>query len=172
MQGYTNTSSVPLDTALVLKLSANMSGDNDLKASVYLFEEANFEFHRDTGTMLFESSAVLWPEFKPFTNNLGPEGFDVSFKNHSGAVDEMRSFPFTVEPGESFYVWAMLIATADNPGLVDASSTLTASFTNTNGLSPAAVPEPTSGLLLALGGLALLLPRRRGRLAARPFGAR
>jgi hypothetical protein len=169
VQGFTNISSAPVATELVLDLTATLSGGNDLQAHIYLFEEENFEFYGDSGTMLFESNSVLWPGFEPFTNNSGPEGFDISFKFFDGVVDEQRRFPFTVDPGDSFYVWANLIATADRSGQSNAGSTLTASFTNVVGLQPVAmdpgdigkVPDGGTTLCLALiAGLGLRLMRR------------
>ncbi len=161
VQGYVNTSGSPLSTSLMLDLSATITGTNDLDARVYLFEEDNFEFAFDSGTILFETSSQLWPGFEPYANNLGPDGFDIDIKNFTGAVDEHRSFDFTVQPGDGFYVWARLVATADNPGVSDAFTTLTASLSNTAGLTPASVPEPTGAALL-LTGAAILLRRRRG----------
>ena len=162
VQGYTNTLATPLSTSLIMNLSGTITGgnDNDLQASIYLFETENFEYYGDTGTMLFESSSQLWPEFEPFTNNSGPTGFDV-FASGAGDVDEQRTFDFTVAPGDSFYVWARLVATAETPGVVDAFSTLTASFSETTGLEPAIVPEPSQAILLALGALGFCLRRRR-----------
>jgi hypothetical protein len=165
VQGYTNTSGGPLNTGLILNLSATISGSNDLEGRIYLFEDENFEFSIDPGTILFESSSQLWPGFESFANNLGPEGFDVSFKNYDGTVNEMRQFDFVVPAGDSFYVWARLVGTADNVGVVNAFSTLTASFTNTNGLVPtaSAVPEPASMLLmLAATQVFFLRATRRG----------
>ncbi len=163
VQGFTHTGTVPLDTSLVLNLTADVTGANDLNANLYLFQEEGFQFYQDPGTMLFESSSQLWPGFEPFTNNLGPEGFDISVRDFTGAVSEVRSFDFTVQPGESFYVWARLVATADNLGEADAYSTLTASFTNTDGLSPAAIPEPGAPVLLLLAAGGTLFLRRRAR---------
>lgn len=161
VQGYTNVSAAPVSTTLFLNLSADITGANDLEARMYLFEEANFDFSTDPGTILFESSSQLWPGFDAFANNPGPTGFDVLISNHTGPVNEQRSFDFTVQPGDTFYVWSRLVATADNPGVSDAFSTMTASFSNTAGLAPAAVvPEPTSLSLLAPGVLALLRRRR------------
>ena len=158
VQGYTNTSGSPLDTTLMLDLSAEITGSNDLEARVYLFEDENFEFSFDPGTILFESTSRLWPGFP--ANDLSPTGFDIDINSFTGAVDEQRSFDFTVAPGDSFYVWARLVTTVDNPGEVDAFSTLTASLSNTAGLTPAAVPEP-SQLSLLLAATACLLVRRR-----------
>ena len=160
VQGYTNTSGSPLDTALVLNLTANITGTNDLQARVYLFQDENFDYASDPGTILFESSSQLWPGFEPFANNADPNGFDVLFGNHTGPVNETRQFDFTVPAGDSFYVWARLLGTADTPGVVDAFSTLTASLTNTEGLVPAAVPEPST-CTLALAALCLTMSRRR-----------
>lgn len=156
VQGYTNTSAAPLSTSLVLNLTADVTGSNYLEARVYLFQDENFEFSIDSGTILFESSSELWPGFEDYANNAGPGGFDVLLPNANGPVNETRTFDFTVDPGDSFYVWARLLGTADNPGVVDAFSTLTASLTNTDGLVPAAAPEPGAALLLMLGAACLV----------------
>lgn len=167
VQGYTNVGADPLSTTLFLNLTADITGSNDVKARLYLFEEANFDFSTDPGTILFESSSQLWPGFDSFANNAGPTGFDVLFNNHTGPVNEQRSFDFTVQPGDSFYVWSRLVATADNTGVADAFGTLTASFSNIQGLEPAAVvPEPSAFILLATALLALL---RRRKLHTRAF---
>ena len=158
VQGYTNTSASPLDTSLVLDLSATITGSNDVEARIYLFEDENFEFSPDPGTILFETSSQLWPEFP--ANDLSPTGFDIDINNFTGVVDEQRTFDFTVAPGDSFYVWGRLVVTADTPGVADAFSTLTASLTNTSGLEPAVVPEPSRALLLVLGALGFCLRRR------------
>lgn len=164
VQGYTNVSADPVSTSLEMHFTADVTGSNDVEARLYLFEDENFEFSKDPGTILFESTSQLWPGFDAFANNLGPEGFDISRKNHVGPIDEFRTFDFTVAPGDSFYVWARLVATAENAGTADAFSTLTASFTNTAGLAPAAasIPEPRVAvwLVLALASVAAL-PRRR-----------
>jgi hypothetical protein len=171
VQGYTNGLATPLSTTLLLNLTANVTGANDLEARIYLFEDENFEFSRDPGTILSESNSQLWPGFEDFANNAGPTGFDVLFGNISGPVNETRSFDFTVDPGDSFYVWGRLVATADNPGEVDAFSTLTASFTNTEGLQPAAVvPVPATMWLLVSGLLTLLAYRSVTRKTARHTG--
>jgi hypothetical protein len=114
-----------------------------VSARIYLFEDADFEYSRDPGTILFESTSVLWPGFAPFANNPGPLGFDVLISNTEGPVNEMRQFDFSVGIGESFYVWAMLLATADQTGEVDAFSTLTASFTNTGASRPRRARSPS-----------------------------
>lgn len=179
VQQYTNTTASPIDTALVLQLDGTIVGSNDLEARVYLFQDDNFEFYKDSGTMLFESSSVLWPGFEPFANNLGPTGFDIDINNTAGPVSETRQFDFTVPAGESFYVWAFMVATADNAGEVDASSTLTASLTNTVGITvagaggPSAVPVPGLSpielivlvLLMTLLGVSFVHHRSRSDVA-------
>lgn len=168
VQGYTNTSGSPLTTTLLLDFTAQVTGSNDVEARLYLFRDENFEYSQDPGTILFESTSQLWPGFEAFANNPGPGGFDVLVGNHEGPVSEQRSFGFTVDPGDSFYVWARLVTTADNTGTADASSTLTASFTNTAGLEPAAVaiPEPGAAALLVIGG-GMALVGGRGRRSRR-----
>ena len=76
-------------------------------------------------------------------------------------MDETPQFDFTVAAGNSFCVWDRLVGTADQIGEVDAFSTRTASFTNTVGRTPAAVPGPAIGRLLANADLALRARRRR-----------
>ena len=161
VQGYTNVSGAPLSTTLVLHLTADIAGSNDLEARVYLFQEEDFEFAFDPGTIRFETTSQLWPGFDAYANNAGPTGFDVLFGNSPGHKDETRTFDFTVDPGDSFYVWARLVGTADQLGEVDAYSTLTASLTNIVGLAPASVPEPgAAGLLVSgLAGLTGLVGR-------------
>jgi hypothetical protein len=162
VQGYTNTSAAPLTTTLLLSLTADVTGGNDLEARMYLFQDEGFEYAFDPGTILFETSSQLWPGFEPLANNAGPDGFDVLFGNISGAVDESRSFEFTVDAGDSFYIWARLVATADNPGEVDASGTLTASFTNTAGLQPAATDGGSAPDVACAVGTDLLWPPDQG----------
>lgn len=163
VQGYRNDTGGTIDTTLSLDLSANVSGSNDIDARVYLFKSAGFEFYKDSGTMLFESSSQLWDGFEPFANNLGPDGFDIDINDFTGSIDEQRTFDFSIDPGESFYVWARLLSTANNPGVVDAYSTLTASLSNTQGLTPALVPEPSTFLLILVGGVGCLFWSKRSR---------
>ncbi len=162
VQGFSNMSSESLSTTLLMNLTAEVTGGNDVSASVYLFQDENFEFYTDRGTMLFESTSMLWPGFKEFTNNLGPTGFDVQKRDITGSVNESRSFDFTVDPGDSFYIWAQLVATADQTGEVNAFNTLTASLTNIEGLQPAAsdsnsvVPEPAGLTYFFVAAIGLL----------------
>jgi hypothetical protein len=160
VQGYTNTSGAPLSTSLIMTLTGDIVGSNDLEARMYLFQDENFEFSIDPGTILFESSSQLWPGFEAFANNAGPDGFDILLGNAPGPVSETRQFDFTVDPGDSFYVWARMVGTADQIGEVDAFNTLTASFSNIVGLTPAAVPTPSIAWLLACGLLGLGVRRR------------
>lgn len=161
VQGYRNDSRSTINSTLSLDLSANITGSNDVEARVYLFKSAGFEYYQDPGTMLFESSSELWDGFESFANNLGPEGFDIDINNHTGSVDEQRSFTFSIDPGESFYVWARLVTTADNPGVADAYSTLTASLSNTQGLTLTLVPEPGTLLLVLFGGVGFFFWSKR-----------
>jgi hypothetical protein len=84
-------------------------------------------------------------------------------------VQVTRQFDFTVPAGDSFYVWAVLIATADTQGEVDAFSTLTASLTNTAGLEtggaapPAEVPALGRAGIFGLISLLTMLGATAGR---------
>jgi hypothetical protein len=81
------------------------------------------------------------------------------------------SVSFTVNPGDSFYVWSMLSVYADSShqviGTVDAAHTLALQFsagdTSLLSASVSAVPEPATLALFAAGlGMVLLAVRRLG----------
>ena len=71
------------------------------------------------------------------------------------------SFTFTLDPGESVYVWAYMRAEAErDESYADAFGTLTFDFADETGLAAAStVPSPGTAALLA-GPLALLAMRR------------
>ncbi len=71
------------------------------------------------------------------------------------------SFTFTLDPGESVYVWAYMRAEAErDASYADAFGTLTFDFADDTGLAAAStVPSPGTAALLA-GPLALLAMRR------------
>jgi hypothetical protein len=120
VQGYENVSGAPVSTSLVLHLTADVVGLNDLEARVHLFQDEDFDFALDPGTILFESDSHVWPGFEAYANNAGPTGFDVLFASSPGPKGVTRTFDFTVDPGDSFYVWARLMGTEDQIGEVDA----------------------------------------------------
>lgn len=158
VQGFTNTTGSALTTSLFMDFSATVTGDNDVRAQILLFQDDNFEYYQDPGTILFESSSVLWDGFDEIRDT-----FSISSLGQPADVDEHRSFELTVAPGDSFYVWARLLSNADDTGVADAYSTLTASLSAPTGFTPAAVPEPGMVNLLAVGAVALFLRRRTRR---------
>lgn len=155
VQGYTNETGAPFSSTLILDLTASITGPNDLDARIFMFQEESFSFSFDPGTMLFECDCTLWPGFD-YTD------FQLLYGTANPSIDETRTFDFTLQPGESFYIWAQLLATSNSAGVVDAFSTLTASFSDTSGLTPAATAVPEAGRLglVALALVAAALGRR------------
>src|SRR4029453_4298750 len=92
-----------------------------------------------------------------------------------GAI-EAGPLVFTLEPGDTFYVWATLFATADSrdatPSSADAFHTLTMQFDDASGLVPATVPEPGEATAMAWALVVLGALARRGRRDRAATGAR
>jgi hypothetical protein len=81
---------------------------------------------------------------------------------------EAEPLVFPVDPGDEFYVWAALFATADSreatPSSADAFHTLTMEFDDPSGLVAAtAVPEAGGGAVVAWGLVVLRAFARRAR---------
>ena len=117
-----------------ISLSANLSGSvindsgntsNGLKASVYIFDNENFMYCQDIGTLLYEAGAKLLnddSEMKLFlqdTINAGSEASDITF---------------TLTTGDVFYLWIMLNADAERDGST-ADGELNFIFSTIEGLS-------------------------------------
>jgi hypothetical protein len=156
VEGYTymggGTGEFTLDITLTGSVFDPTPLDRDtfIQADIYIFEENPFAFIGDIPTLVFEVGAV---EIDSTTLRLDP---DVTNGVLNGSVS------FSLEVGESVYLWANLDAEAQRDlGYADAFATLTTSFVDSTGLVASSVPEPGTAALLALAGLALGVRRRR-----------
>lgn len=153
VEGYTNTSGSVQSYTLNILLEAFVgdlgAGDGKVTADVIAWRTANFFFSSDRATLLFEASATIVDEAQLLV--------DLSeIPSANGSVS------FTLDPGESVYVWARLKADARRDmSFADAFSTLTTSFTDPTGLAAASLPEPGPLALLAGAALGLAGGRRR-----------
>jgi len=158
IEGYTYSGT----GAQTFNLSASLTGDINnpyagdplngtaLRADIYIFNAENFVWCTDPGTLLYEYGA---------TTKADPIEFSADETGHVSLTD---SRSFSVEPGETFYLWAMLEAKAQwAPSYADAFSTLDLQFDSTEGLTPASVPVPGSVILLGSGLIGLIGLRRR-----------
>ncbi|MBK7948247.1 MAG: hypothetical protein IPK00_05800 [Deltaproteobacteria bacterium] len=158
VEGYSydgaEPSSFTIDVSLtgVVVDSTPVDLDTSIDARVVVFQEAPFSFTSDYGTLVFEFGAVPIDE--------------TQLRLTGSSTSASSSLTFTVNPGESFYVWATLGADAERDlSSADALSTLTMVFQDSTGLTAASVPEPGAMPMLCAG--VLLLASRRGPLRSK-----
>jgi len=156
VQAYTYTGAAAQTFTLVVTLDASLSGqDNGVFASVAAYAEDYLSGTVNDG---------------PGTLLSNPLSFSLSLTGSS-----TKSFSFTLDPGESVYLEASLLATARStrgPSVADAFNTMTMNFTDTTGLAVATpVPEAAS-LPMLCAGLALMAGLAWRRKQARQANAR
>lgn len=126
-------------------------GDTSIDASIYVYSGPGFEFGFDYGTLVFELGVV------------DLAGSQLTLGNGDTALSD--SLSFTVQPGQSFFVQAILGASAERDlSSADAFSTLELAFQDASDLVAASgtvVPEPSTALLFMLGLAGLARTGRR-----------
>ena len=157
VEGYTYTGPGSQSFTLNIQLSGNVSdptpGDLEtyLRAQVYVFEEAGFDFLAASGdpenAIIEGATAIDFSDITMYTSGTTP-----------GQVN------FTLTSGQSVYVFARLHAIVErDAGIADGYNTLTMSFEDPTGLVAASpIPEPGTASLLGFG-LAALARRRSAR---------
>ena len=164
VEGYTYSGSDPKDFRLDFNLSGIVSdstpndGETFIQAQVYLFKD-NLEFFFTPELDRLQGADVI-----TFSEQLlfpGPSSL------------QEGNLSFTLNPGQSVYLWARLDADARrDKSSANAYSTLTFKFDDPAGLTaasnpspPVTTPEPGAGVLLGIGVLVTLGARRSPRLS-------
>jgi MYXO-CTERM domain-containing protein len=156
VEGYTNvggtTESWTLDITLDGQIFDPEGSDTFIELELVAWGEENFRFSTDKPTLEFED---LVPILDETTFGI----YDEATTSVSG------SLTFSLAPGESVYVWALLTAEAERNGAwADALNTVTMVFDDPTGLVAASsVPEPGPAALVGLAGLGLVGRARRRR---------
>jgi len=163
---YTGPAATALSIAYTLEgVVSDPAGDavaNPLTfvaASVAVFADTpNYQFVEDVGTLVSELGATL-------KQHNGVDAVDLAtltIENDTGGGAAMvqTALMFDVAPGETFYVWQRMAASAAfGTRLADSFSTLTSEFNQPQFVRSLSVPEPTGVLLLILGAASVRLRR-------------
>lgn len=149
VQGYLYSGIVSLPITLDVAVSASLVGNASLSGFVNVYDATLYD---------------------PFSETQGGSRLANTFFTWSTATqNQPAALTFTLDPGDSVYLEAVMFAGADSRNstlsVSDAFHTLTLSFREPPvELTPATqlpVPEPASLLLMSLGTAAMLLHRRR-----------
>ena len=165
-QGYTyngaNTT-LTLDVTLTGSLvDPDATPRAGIRATVAIFQTTNYFFLSDIGTLILEGGAIPVQQ----VNALGDAILDLQLLD-TGSINETQSLIFDASDGDQFYIWALLdaeaVSSSTAAGSADAFNTLTMSFADPTGLTPAsnAVPAPATSSLLLCGLLAWAVGGRR-----------
>ncbi|MEQ8232154.1 MAG: hypothetical protein RLW61_09200 [Gammaproteobacteria bacterium] len=149
--------SIGLDGALV---DGSQPPDAYLRANVMAVVARDLDFYGDYGTFAYEiipgtPDANIVDEVELDFYRLGLVGLGTQTVNSQLA--------FTLEDGDSLYLWASLVGYGTRGGSADAFNTLGMAFTEGNlaGIAAAPVPLPAPLVLLGSALLAGLTRRRR-----------
>lgn len=149
MQGYLYSGLAPADFTLNVAVNGVITGQGGLSGFVNVYDAARYDPLLPNSSRL-ANSFFIWT----LTSQAQP-----------------APLVFSLDPGDSVYLEAVMFASADSrnavPSTADAFHTLRLAFSEPPAdLLPATqlpVPEPAAATLLALGLAAIRLLRRRGR---------
>ncbi len=134
IQGYSYAGSGTTAYVLDIFLDAELSGRGSVSGQVDIYDAAGFD-----------------PRDEEIGTRLARTSFNWSV---AGPNNQPAPLSFALEPGDQIYLYAVLQAYAPSPpgSLANAYNTLTMSFMDPTGLTPAsAVPEPGPAAMLGLG---------------------
>jgi hypothetical protein len=150
VQRYTFTGIHATDLFLNFNLHASINAQNrysPLRADIGIILGEEVEFFPEYGfaTNFFEGGALMGEEL----------GYESLFLGNGLDKNKSSFLSFTINPGESFFVYASVEANVKN-GFVDAWNTFSMDFTDNTGLRAASaplqvsVPEPSTLVLMFL----------------------
>lgn len=156
VQGYTYTGpakNLTLNISLDGSITDNPSGytNNTLGASIAVLKGSSLDWFPDFATLVFEVAGETTTQAGVVQMFLSNPGLNQSTTD---------SISFDIDSGEEFYVVTEMTATGQN-GIADAWSTLTVTFDDDSGLTPAIVPEPPAIACFTTACLLMLVYTRR-----------
>lgn len=144
---------ITLDITLKGEAGAPDPSDAYLQGNVAVIKGTKLDFTTHFPTLIFE----VVPGDPSLTlvdyTSLGFSGYI-----NDGMQTLTGSLTVPLQDGDNFFVWAGLSGSGTRGGYADAASTLDLAFSNDAGIAP--VPEPTTALLMLLGGAGILAGAR------------
>ena len=145
LQKFTYDGGSTSNFQLNFNLHGDVSSNSSLRADIGIILADQVYFYSQYGfaTNFFEGGAMMGPDL----------GYDAIFSSTGMDQNTQGHLAFDIQPGDSFFVYASVEATARN-GLVNAWNTLSMDFTDSTGLTAASfipsasVPEPSSVILM------------------------
>jgi hypothetical protein len=153
---YTGTTPTALSVSFNLEgIVSDTPADNTLITGIYarmavLANTPNYHFLPFLDTLVFELGATLW------------DSESLQIDQDTGGLTATRtgSLSFSVNPGDTFYVWQKLnVAAVRGARFADAFHTLTSTFSEPQNVRSLSVPEPTSIGLLTFASAVTMLRR-------------
>lgn len=155
VQGYTYTGTQSTTYTINANLTGSVTNNaSGIYAEIYAFEGPSFTFYPYSNILISELGAIPMGNTVLGTGNIG-----------TGLMSD--SFTITLNPGDTFYLWASLFAQSAGQGTADAANTLSLYFTDSTNLTPAsvaAVPLPAAFWLFCSGVLGLIGVARRKKI--------
>ena len=151
---------ITLDITLYGVAGAPDPQDAYLQGNVAVIKGKNLYFTTHFPTLIYE--------VVPLDPNLElVDSASLGFSNfiNAGSQTLTGSLVVPLQDGDNFFVWAGLLGWGTRGGFADAASTLDLEFSNAAGI--ALVPEPSTTLLMLLGGFGLLAGARVRALSPR-----